>query len=80
MKLDAKVIGSFIIQKVARFYGQQVVIEDLEEPRGQGRWVWAFMQGSWHHLMSPTSSHRRLPYLLGVATKETPEPVQVLMW
>ena len=32
-------MGPFVIQKVARLYGQQVTIEDPDGPSGKGTWA-----------------------------------------
>ena len=32
-------MGPFVIQTVARLYGQQVTIEDPDGPSGQGIWL-----------------------------------------
>ena len=38
--MDAKAIGPFVIHKVAGLCIQRVIIENVDGPRGQGRWVW----------------------------------------
>ena len=40
-KLDAKAMGPFFVQKVAKLYGQQVIIEDQDFLSGCIRQAWA---------------------------------------
>ena len=41
MKLDAKAMGPFVFGKVARIYGQCMMIEHPDGKKGHGRWAWA---------------------------------------